>query len=299
MSLSIRKMNKGDLEPLYRLLSDSKVMQYLEPPFSPEKTGQFLRSAGLSESPLIYAADKDGEFIGYVIFHRYDDRSDEIGWVLYPEQWGKGYASQLTEQLVSRSFSSGRDLVIECSPDQEVSRHIADKYGFEYEGVSDGLCVYRLKRDGRPNVFLMDNKHPLWNDTIQYAFKSSWRAGPYLANMMRNNSFQDWERVIVAVEDGDIIGYCNFTEKDEMPDDQPYSPFIGFVYVDEEHRGHRVSEKMIEKARRYAKELGYKDIYLMSSEHGLYEKYGFEKIGEFGTVFDTTDQLFRKSTDSE
>ena len=292
-------MDEGDLEPLHKLLSDQRVMQYIEPPFSMEKAEQFLRTAGLSENPLIYAADKDGEFIGYVIFHRYDDRSDEIGWVLYPEQWGKGYASQLTEQLISRSISSGRDLVIECSTDQEVSRHIADKFGFEYEGISDGLCVYRLIKDDHLRVFLMDNKHPLWNDTIQFASESSWRAGPYLANMMRSNSFKDWERVIVAVEDDSIIGYCNFTEKDEMPDDQPYSPFIGFVYVDEKHRGNRVSEKMIEKARIYANELGYKDIYLMSSEHGLYEKYGFERIGEFRTVFDTTDQLFRKSTEFE
>ena len=140
-------MTERDMEPLYRLLSDPAVMRYLEPPFSMEKTRQFLESAGLSEDPLVYAVDKDWEFIGYVIFHRYDDESDEMGWVLYPEQWGKGYASLLTEQLIDRAFSSGRDLVIECSPDQEVTRHIAEKYGFAYEGISEGLCVYRLKRD--------------------------------------------------------------------------------------------------------------------------------------------------------
>ena len=34
----------------------------------------------------------------------------------------------------------------------------------------------------------------------------------------------------------------------------------------------------------------------MSGEHGLYEKYGFEKIGEYRTIFGTTDQLFYKNT---
>ena len=147
MVLTIRKMTERDLEPLHRLLSDPAVMQYLEPPFSLEKTGQFLESAGLSEYPLVYAVDKDEEFIGYVIFHRYDDEGDEIGWVLYPDQWGKGYASMLTEQLIDRAVSSGRDLVIECSPDQEVTRHIAEKYSFAYEGIRGGLCLYRLRRD--------------------------------------------------------------------------------------------------------------------------------------------------------
>lgn len=51
---------------------------------------------------------------------------------------------------------------------------------------------------------------------------------------------------------------------------------------------------MIGKAVEYAKELQYEAIYLMSGEKGLYEKYGFEKMGDFPTIFDTTDQLFRK-----
>ena len=30
-------------------------------------------------------------------------------------------------------------------------------------------------------------------------------------------------------------------------------------------------------------------------ERGLYEKYGFEKIGEHRTTYGTTDQLFRRT----
>ena len=33
----------------------------------------------------------------------------------------------------------------------------------------------------------------------------------------------------------------------------------------------------------------------MSGEQGLYEKYGFEKIGDFETIWGTTDQLFQKT----
>ena len=53
---------------------------------------------------------------------------------------------------------------------------------------------------------------------------------------------------------------------------------------------------MIGEVIRYAGSLGFQKVYLMSGEHGLYEKYGFEKIGEYPTIWGTTDQLFGKST---
>ncbi len=142
----IRRMTIEDLEPLYGLLSDSQVMQYIESPYTMEKTERFLLNAGLSAHPLVYAVDEDGTFIGYVIYHDYDESSVEIGWVLYPEYWGKGCASRLTKQLIERATSSGKDVVIECVPQQEASKHIAMKYGFEYQGSMDNLDVYKRAR---------------------------------------------------------------------------------------------------------------------------------------------------------
>ena len=49
---------------------------------------------------------------------------------------------------------------------------------------------------------------------------------------------------------------------------------------------------MINGAADYAKKLGYKKIYLMSGEVGLYEKYGFERLGDYPTIFGSVDQLF-------
>ena len=144
MGLLIRKMKPADLEPLYLLLSDPLVMRFLEEPYSKEQTEQFLNRAGLGETPLIYAAEKDGDFIGYVIYHDYDSDSIEIGWVLNPPHWGKGYASKLTEQMIEKAGSSGKHLIIECSPEQNITRHIAFKYGFEHLGTAEGLEVLRL-----------------------------------------------------------------------------------------------------------------------------------------------------------
>ena len=145
MELVIRKFRESDLVALTGLLSDPAVMAYLEPPFSPEKTAAFLRKTGLTEPPRIYAVDEGERFIGYVIFHDYDEDSMEIGWVLDPDCWGKGYASALTEQLIKRAAASGKEVVIECDPEQEASKRIARKFGFDHEGRADGLDVFRKR----------------------------------------------------------------------------------------------------------------------------------------------------------
>ena len=144
MKTDIRLMREADLDDLCRLLSDPSVMKYLEAPYSMEQTKRFLQEAGLSEPPLIYAAECDGCFAGYVIFHDFDEIAMEIGWVLFPEYWNKGIASALTEQLIRKAQNEGKDIVIECDADQKVTEHIAEKYGFRYIKETDGLKLFRL-----------------------------------------------------------------------------------------------------------------------------------------------------------
>lgn len=143
----IRKMTEYDLEQLYLLLSDPKVMAFIEAPYTLEETESFLQRAGLSDPPLIYAVEEDGKMIGYIIYHSYDEGSVEIGWILYPDCWGRGIASALTEKMIEKASASGKQVVIECSPGQKITKHIAEKYGFVYEGVSEGCDVFRRKNE--------------------------------------------------------------------------------------------------------------------------------------------------------
>ena len=144
MDITIRKIQPGDADALYRLLSDPAVMRYLEPPFDRAQTEDFLRRAGLAEPPLIYAAEENGAFIGHVIYHAYDEQSVEIGWVLLPEYWGRGYASALTDRLIDRARQEQKSIVIECAPAQAATKRIAIKKGFRACGSCDGLEAYRL-----------------------------------------------------------------------------------------------------------------------------------------------------------
>ena len=144
------------------------------------------------------------------------------------------------------------------------------------------------------DITIVDDK--LRNAVISYAENCSWRAGKELARLMRRNEFKDWEKVFAVCENGRIAGFCTLTEKDELSPEYPFTPFIGFVFVDEEFRGRRVSGELIGAAVRYVRKIGFENVYIMSGEVGLYEKYGFSKIGDFETIYGGTEQLFVIST---
>ena len=144
-------------------------------------------------------------------------------------------------------------------------------------------------------TLLIQSGHPFWEKTISFARNCSWKAGPILASRMEKNDFQDWERVIIAIDHEAVVGYCTLSEKDELPVEYGFSPFIGFVFVAEAYRGNRLSGRMIEAVTDYARQIGFEKVYLMSGEKGLYEKYGFQSIGCYPTIFDTVDQLFERA----
>ena len=156
-TLKIRPFEEDDLQALYELLSDEEVMRYIEPPYSFSQTETFLQSAGLALSPLIYAVETaNRDFVGYVIYHDYDEQSKEIGWVLRRAFWGRGYAGKLTKQLIEKAYAEGKSAVLECSPAQAVTKHIAEKFGFSYRKQRDGCEVYQLDRNAWFHVACID-----------------------------------------------------------------------------------------------------------------------------------------------
>lgn len=92
----------------------------------------------------------------------------------------------------------------------------------------------------------------LWYKIRNYAESCSWRAGKALANAMDNNVFQEWERVIVAIDNESICGYCTVAKTDCIPN-VSYTPYIGFMFVDEMYRGNRLSQQLICYAMDYLK----------------------------------------------
>ncbi|SOC16218.1 GNAT family N-acetyltransferase [Pseudobutyrivibrio ruminis] len=144
-------------------------------------------------------------------------------------------------------------------------------------------------------IILVDENEPYWDKLIAFSSKCSWLPGKKLATRMENGDFKDDEQIFAAIENDEIAGFCVFEENGYIPPEYNYHPFINLVFVDESYRGKRVSEKLIEKALSYGKELGLNKVYLKSEHRGLYEKYGFKKIADFKPIVGLADQIFEKA----
>lgn len=143
-------------------------------------------------------------------------------------------------------------------------------------------------------IEIMTYGHAKWEKTIEFAENCSWKAGAFLAEKMKANQFEDNERVLIAIANGEPVAFCVFSNYDELSLEYEFTPFIGFMFVDENYRGHRLSGKLIDAACNIARSQGFSKIYIMSGEIGLYEKYVFLKLGDYRTIYDSVEQLFAK-----
>jgi len=139
--------------------------------------------------------------------------------------------------------------------------------------------------------------YEMWSAVMDFAGKCSWRAGKALAHSMESNIFSDWERVIAAMDNGRPCGFCTVTKTDCIPD-AGYTPYIGFIFVDEEYRGNRLSAQMIECAESYLESVGFDRVYLVSDHVGLYEKYGFEVIDRKMAPWGSEEKIYMRKINS-
>ena len=66
------------------------------------------------------------------------------------------------------------------------------------------------------------------------------------------------------------------------------------LFVTEEYRGLRISEKLIARANEYLREQGFTRSYIPSVHVGLYERYGYSYVREITNYGGTDDHLYVK-----
>ena len=138
------------------------------------------------------------------------------------------------------------------------------------------------------------SSNDLWKQVKEYAAICSWSAGKSLARNMEADVFENWERVLVAYENGQICGYCTVAKTDCIPD-IPYTPYISYMFVGEEYRGNRLSQKLILFAISYLQRIGFKEVYLVSDHENLYEKYGFSVVDSALAPWGSIEKIYHKS----
>ena len=69
----------------------------------------------------------------------------ELGWILGRGFWGRGYARELTAEVLARAPELGiTSVVLECRPDQGATAAIARGWGFAYQGRREGLDLWKI-----------------------------------------------------------------------------------------------------------------------------------------------------------
>lgn len=142
----IRQFKESDTDELYLILSNSKVMEYIEEPFTLESTKEFLNKNALSYPPRVFALEykENKKLIGHIIFHKYDKESYEIGFILNQNYWGQGIADEITKSLIDHAKNKNiHSLIIECDKRQLATQKIATNNNFKLIS-SDDLLVYEL-----------------------------------------------------------------------------------------------------------------------------------------------------------
>ena len=129
---------------------------------------------------------------------------------------------------------------------------------------------------------------------IDFVRNFSWdEVREHTLHVLENWEFTDWETPFAAISEGRIIGMVTVMKTDYYPLPEIY-PWISTLFVSEEYRGKRISQKLIEAAEEYARASGFEKTYIPTGFVGLYEKYGYSYVRDIENYGGGVDRLYAK-----
>ncbi len=143
--LHLRRLAPTDLDVVFRLDSDPVVMRYVIPPRTYEETRQYLADiqADYQKLPNLgrwaVIEQATGAFVGIHLLKPLEDSGHiEIGYRFFPEYWGRGYATEMTQALLRYGFEQVglAQIVAVTNPENAASQHVLEKCGLQFQGLA-------------------------------------------------------------------------------------------------------------------------------------------------------------------
>lgn len=136
--LTLRSARPDDLEGMHAVLSDPRATRWWSTPphDSLEQTAAWLDSmiANGPDHPD-FVIERHGVVIGKAGFWRLPD----VGYILHPDHWGQGLASEAVGAAIDHVFATREvdDLTADVDPDNAASIRLLERLGFLKTGFAE------------------------------------------------------------------------------------------------------------------------------------------------------------------
>lgn len=172
--LRIQPFCEDDLDIIFQLYSDEEIMKYMPNDYMNQEAAakhlakilQAWKEVSLTDCEMLVFAKHSSEKIGRCRIHL-DQETDSamIGWLLLKKEWGKGYATEITNALLDHAFDTlhVRRVCALCHPDNTASWRVLEKCGMRREAHYKEKCRYI--KHGKVS----------WQDELEYAILKTER----------------------------------------------------------------------------------------------------------------------------
>ena len=159
-SIQLRELKKSDWEDVHKYASQEIVCQ-TQPwgPNSVEETIEYVDQVLADERKVprtrftfavIHIGDDTMIGAGELTIKSFENKTAEIGYIINPDYWGRGIATEVAEKLICFGFDklALHRIYATCAPENISSRKVFEKTGLLFEGhMRETLWVKGKWRD--------------------------------------------------------------------------------------------------------------------------------------------------------
>lgn len=146
----IRRFTTTDETDFVALIGDRRVTSTLA--FDEETTTErgakhlleLITSFYDSDNPILMFAVEEkqsGKLVGATGYNSLDEDEAELFYAVSPDYWGQGFATEIVAQMADYAFENLPFTTLKAfiTPDNEGSKRVAEKNGFESQGLVKNL----------------------------------------------------------------------------------------------------------------------------------------------------------------
>lgn len=138
--LRLRRARADDLAAMHAVLSDPRAVEYWSTPPHPDLETTRAWLGGMINAPPElgedFVVELDGRVIGKAGFYRLPD----VGFIMHPDAWGRGYAREAIAAVIAHVWATRPEieaLTADADPQNARSLRLLESLGFERTGFAE------------------------------------------------------------------------------------------------------------------------------------------------------------------